>query len=177
VIKSKRLFHSLELQMEENMPKEEQKEWVDWLPGVKVLQKAVVVDDQGNILALRRRKTGPGARPGKWDLPGGSMSPEDLEGGKSNRHEQALIREVEEETGLKVEQIEVVHLASGIKHTKAAGDVLVLAIGYRCQVDGIRPGVIRSDEHIEDRWVSKGELLKLDFGEDDGFHPAVINRV
>lgn len=55
----------------------EKKEWVDWM-NTKVLQKAVVVDETGNMLALRRCETGPASRLGMWDLPGGSMNPEDI---------------------------------------------------------------------------------------------------
>ncbi len=51
--------------------------WVDWI-NVKVLQKAVVTDQKGNILALRRNENAPGARPGMWDVPGGGMDVDDL---------------------------------------------------------------------------------------------------
>jgi 8-oxo-dGTP pyrophosphatase MutT (NUDIX family) len=153
----------------------EQKEWVDWMP-VKVLQKAVVIDMEGNILVLRRTEIGPGARPGKWDLPGGSMSLDDLGDNKQDSHGLAIKREVGEETGLDVNNLEVVHVASGGKQTRTVGRVLVLAIGYRCQVKGVKPKVVRSNEHVEDRWIIKKELFNLDFGEDGGFHSEILRR-
>lgn len=47
-------------------------EYIDWL-NTKVLQKARVIDEAGNMLALRRIETGPAGRLGKWDLPGGIL--------------------------------------------------------------------------------------------------------
>ncbi|MBM4402006.1 MAG: NUDIX domain-containing protein [Candidatus Cloacimonetes bacterium] len=158
------------------IPTPEKKEWIDWM-NAKVLQKAVVVDEEGNMLALRRSEIGSASRFGMWDLPGGSMSSEDLIGQQENPHEAAIRREVEEETGLKVKDVAAIYVSSGIKKTKRAGDVLVLAIGYRCQVAGIRPQVTRSSEHIEDKWVTKEEFLGLEFGDDGGFHLRVIKQV
>src|SRR5882724_13264929 len=79
-------------------------EWVDWL-NTKILQKAVIIDAVDNVLTMRRSKTSLGARPGKWDLPGGSIGRNDIAvSGKP--HAAAIIREITEETGLTVEAIE-----------------------------------------------------------------------
>lgn len=149
-------------------------EWVDW-QNTKVLQKAVVVDENGSILSIKRSDEGK-ARPGKWDLPGGSLSPDDLvEGTKPNI--EAIKREIKEETGLVVEEIEPVFVDSGIKHTQSAGDVLILAIGYKCRVQGTIPEITLSSEHTEYKWGSKEEILSLDFGDDGGMHVSIINNL
>lgn len=150
--------------------------WVDWM-NVKVLQKAVVIDEKGNMLALRRSENAPGARPGMWDLPGGSMDVDDLEGNEdSEPHADAIKREVVEETGLGVLRVEEVCVSSGVKQMETIGKVLILALGYRCYVDGVRPAINLGDEHCESRWISKEEFLKLDFGDDGGLHKKVIRK-
>jgi len=162
--------------MKEDMSRPEKKEYIDWI-AVKVLQKVVVVDEKDNMLAIRREKGGFGGRLGMWDLPGGSMNSDDLEESTGKPHKEAIIREVEEETGLGVNEASVVHVDSDIKKTKSAGNVLIIAIGYRCRVKGVKPSVTLSKEHIESKWVPKNEFLQLDFGDDGGFHLAVVKQV
>lgn len=157
------------------MTEPEKKEWVDWL-NTKVLQKAVVVDEEGNCLSIRRIESGLGGRLGKWDLPGGSLGSDDLIG-RTKPHKEAIKREIREETGLEVDEVEIIFADSGIKKTQTAGDVLLMALGYRCKVKGIKPEITLSHEHIESKWGSKDEMLTLDFGEDGGFHPSIIEKV
>ena len=152
----------------------EEKEYVDWLRA-KVLQKAVVVDDGGNMLVLKRTSHGPASRPDKWDLPGGSVSLEDLVGGVGVI-KRAIAREVLEEAGLEVKNVTSVHTTSWT-FEKSVGVVLGLAIGYHCTVSGARPEVVLGDEHCEFKWVSKEELLELDFGEDGGLHKDIVSKV
>ena len=152
----------------------EKKEWVDWV-SAKILQKAVILDEDGNMLTIKRAEDRPGARPGKWDLPGGSLSPEDFSQNQQNPNELAIKREILEETKLEATGVEVIHAESGVKKTKTSGDVLVLALGYKCAVKGVKPPVILSEEHTEYMWVSKQELQNTDFGEDGGFHKRIID--
>ena len=56
--------------------------------------KALIYDREGRILLLRRSQSSH-ANVGKWDLPGGKVDP-------GEQFDQAVIREVMEETGLKV---------------------------------------------------------------------------
>lgn len=151
-----------------------EKEWVDWL-NAKVLQKAVVIDGAGNYLAIKRASGRPGARPGKWDLPGGSMRLEDL-AIFSQPHLYAMTREVMEETGLGVTEIEPVWIGSGTKKTNTAGEILVYGVGFRCKVKGIKPEIRLSEEHTESKWGSKDEILSLDFGEDGGMHSSIVKE-
>ncbi len=150
--------------------KTETKEWVDWLP-TKTLQKAVVTDKDGSILFLTRSETKPGARKGKKDLLGGSLNNTDLQTG-GQLHEEALKREIKEESGLEVfGEITPICVRSGVKKTQTAGEVPVMCIGYVCRVSGVRPEVVLSDEHVLAEWVAPQDALQMDFGEtEDGFH-------
>lgn len=96
--------------------------------------------------------------------------------GGSEPHTDAMKREVVEETGLKVLKVEEVCVSSGVKQTETAGKILILALGYRCYVDGVKPAVSLSDEHCESRWISKEEFLEVNFGDDGGFHKKVIRK-
>ena len=144
-------------------------EWVDWM-NAKILQKAVVVDDEGNILVLKRSDKKPGGRQGKWDLLGGSMGLDDLNS-DGQLHEAVLAREAREEAGLKIEEIIPICVRSGKKLTKTAGEILIYAVGFKCKAKGVKPPVILSEEHTEFKWISQQELENVDFGEnEDGFH-------
>ncbi|HUW24543.1 MAG TPA: NUDIX domain-containing protein [Patescibacteria group bacterium] len=153
----------------------DKEEWKDWL-NVKLLQKVAIVDEEGNILVLTRNPKSPGSRPGKPDLPGGSFSPEDLTS-EDNPHLEAVKREIKEETGLTVQNIEVIHASSGIKPTQTAGKVLIMALGYKAGVKGVKPEVTLGQEHTEYQWLPKNEALSLDFGNDGGLHKAIIEAI
>ncbi len=155
------------------MAQAENKEWVDWL-NTKVLQKAVVVDEEGNILVIKRTGEGPASRRGKWDLPGGSMNPTDLE--ESAPHEAAIRREVGEETGLKIEEVRPVYIGSWV-FERSVGKVLGVAIGYVCRVRGVMPDPKLSSEHVDRHWGEKEEIMQMDFGDDGGLHAAIIKLV
>lgn len=162
--------------MNENMndTAEKKREWVDWV-NAKILQKAVIVDEDGNVLTIKRAENRPGARPGKWDLPGGSLSPGDFSQNQQNPSEQAIKREILEETKLEVSDVKVVHAESGVKKTQSSGDVLILALGYKGIVKGHKPAVTLSEEHTEYAWINRRELQNIDFGDDGGFHKRIIN--
>ncbi|GEM_PF-1028916 len=151
-------------------------EWVDWL-NTKVLQKAAVVDEAGNVLALHRSETYRGSRPGKWDLPGGVVGREDIESSDAAKpHEASIRREVAEETGLAVIAIAATFVDSWT-FERSPGTILGIAIGYKATVSGVKPLVRLSDEHVEYRWGAPAEILALEFGEDGGLHPSVIRAL
>lgn len=153
------------------MPDADKKEWVDWM-NVKVLQKAVVIDEAGNILLIRRVPTGPASRPDKWDLPGGNVGPDDL-----NDQTEPLIasitREVKEETGLDLKNPEQIHIGSWVTN-RSVGKVMGILIGYKSQIEEIKPPVVLSPEHYEYKWVQKEEVANFDFGDDGGMCRKII---
>ena len=147
--------------------------WVDWIEKVKVLQKAVVVNPDGKLLALKRSVSDHDSRSGCWDLCGGSVDAEDVVMYKNNILVQALEREVKEEAGLAISNVKTIHSSSGFNQSKG---VFIVAIGFRCMVAG-NEEVKLSSEHTEYRWVTKEEFLALDIGDDGGLIKSILGVV
>lgn len=161
---------------------EQKKEWKDWLP-TKTLQKAAVVDEAGNILVLKRSDRDWDKRKGKWDLPGGSVSPEDVIAGSKTGGlkptEIAVRREIWEETGLEVTELSRIFENEWV-FKRSVGNILGYAFGYVARVKGVTPPITlnqKESEHIESKWLTKEEVLALDFGEDGGLHSSIIKKV
>lgn len=127
------------------------------LNNVKFLQKCIVIDKYGKILALLRNPSD-ARRPNCWDLPGGNY-----EEGESI--EECIKREVREETSLIAKSVSPVYIASNMGTTYQ--DINVIAV---CQVCLDWTGeVILSDEHVAYRWLTTDEFVTLETGDDGGF--------
>ncbi len=127
------------------------------LNNVKFLQKCIIVNDQGRILALRRNPNDV-RRPNCWDLPGGNY-----EAGESV--DGCIKREIREETSLVAKSVRPIYIASNMG--KAYSDINVIAV---CQICIDWEGdVVVSDEHIEYRWVTPDEFMAFETGDDGGF--------
>lgn len=118
---------------------------------VGVSQKAIILDKEGKFLALRRSKTAP-ARPLSWDLPGGVLDfgEDPIKG---------IIREIKEETGIAVENIEPFDVEAHIAPNKE----FWVTIAYRTQRSS--EDVKLSFEHDEFIWLSPKDFLKLESSE------------
>lgn len=114
---------------------------------VYVSAKAVVVREDGKILALRRSKTCP-RRPLSWDLPGG-----DVEFGEEL--EASIIREIREEAGVIVSKVA---LFDAVGFVAKDGDYWA-TVAYLARVPQDTEVTI-SWEHDQFEWVSREELLK-----------------
>src|SRR3954453_18044884 len=88
----------------------------DQTPKHSVSVAAAIIDDEGRFLAIRR------ADNGAWEPPGGVLElDESIEAG--------LVREVEEETGLRVEPVAL----TGVYKNMRRG---VIALVFRCRLGG-----------------------------------------
>ena len=115
---------------------------------IGVSQKAVIVRDDGKILAIRRSETHP-LRPKGWDIPGG-----DLEFGEDTK--EGMKREIAEETGLEVGDLKVIDV---ISWPNDRGEFWITI----CYAAKTKTGSVKlSWEHDDFRWVTPGEFQQLD---------------
>lgn len=114
-----------------------------------------VVVDQDRVLLVRR-----GHEPlkGKWSIPGGLLElGESLTAG--------VVREVQEETGLVVEPLELVELLDRIHREEDRVRYHYVIADYLCRVTG---GILQASSDADDvRWAERAEwisnsVLKLD---------------
>ena len=107
---------------------------------------ALVHDDTGCLLVVRRARE-PAA--GSWSVPGGRVEP-----GESD--EQAVVREVLEETGLHV----VVGLRVGTVQRPGPDATIFDIRDYACALS-VTTTPVAGDDAAEVRWVSRRELREL----------------
>jgi 8-oxo-dGTP diphosphatase len=100
---------------------------------------AAIVDEGGQLLAVRRRDNG------HWEPPGGILElDETIHAG--------LVREVHEETGLEVEP----QALSGVYKNMRRG---IVALVFRCRIVGGEPRPTREAEQVS--WLSPDEVRNL----------------
>lgn len=118
-----------------------------------IVQKAVVFNAVGKMLALRRSKTDV-RRPLQWDLPGGLLDP-----GES--FVEGVTREIKEETGVEINEPKLVFSktqvrewleAAGVTHTNNCVFLFYVA---RAKTDQVS----LSYEHSEYKWFTLEEAL------------------
>lgn len=114
---------------------------------IGISQKAILFDKSGKILVIRRSKTAPSGAL-YWDLPGGSLDfGENMEDG--------ILREIKEETQLKVKSINIINAISGFDSNREFWVTI-------CYAAEIAISEVRlSYEHDDFRWINSGELKKL----------------
>ena len=124
-------------------------------PVAPLMGVGAVVVDRGRVLLVRR-----GAEPlkGHWSIPGGMLElGEPLTGG--------VIREVQEETGLIVEPVELVELLDRIHREGERVRYHYVIADYLCRVTG--GTLLAASDADAVRWVERAEwnshsILKLD---------------
>lgn len=132
------------------------------LDKIGIFQKIIIKNDEGNILALRRRDDD-SRRPGAWDLPGGGYE-------KGEDLESAAKREVMEEVSLSVGSLKVL-VARSVKGMSTP-DVDNIFIGW-VALDWSGE-VVLSDEHVEYRWVTPAEFAQLPTWDEQGFLQGLV---
>ncbi len=104
-----------------------------------------VIVDAGRVLLVRR-----GREPlkGQWSLPGGLLE-------LGERLTDGVIREVEEETGLTVEAVELVELLDRIYREEERVRYHYVIADYLCRVTG---GTLKAASDADEvRWVERAE--------------------
>jgi len=120
-------------------------------------QKAVVTDDSGRILLVRKSDEDPN-QPGRWELPGGRLKPsEDVVA--------HMIREVREETGLSVSPGPLIDLWSWQMSWKGE-QVQVVAVSRYCKINRamrpVNPTPEADDYLAEQRWFDLSDVPMQD---------------
>ncbi|GLU49139.1 NUDIX hydrolase [Nocardiopsis ansamitocini] len=106
---------------------------------------AIVIDDQDRILLHRR------ADDGHWATPGGIVEP-------GEQPAAALVREIEEETGVRIRVAELVSVVMEEPHTYPNDDrVQFLDLAFRCHPVSGTPRV-NDDESLEVGWFAYADL-------------------
>ena len=109
--------------------------------------RSIVKNEEGNILVVRRHPKSK-TNPNKWELPGGKIE-------KGEFFDEALIREVKEETGLDVKVGDFCEAVQDDYPHKRT----VQLIMYSKDIMG---DVEISDEHDDWKWADTDEIKSLD---------------
>lgn len=100
---------------------------------------AVIRDDEGRYLLIKRRDNG------HWEPPGGVVEPEE-------KLEEAVVRETLEETGLEVEPIGLTGVYQNLERA-------IVSLVFECQVRGGTERI--TDESTDLRWSTASEVQSL----------------
>jgi len=104
-----------------------------------------VFDHDGNLLLLKRHRDDWGG--GLWATPAGSIEP-------NEPPEQAVLREVQEETGLLLDEVEYLGM-----HDITMPHASARMRSFKAVVHHPGPIVLRADEHEDHRWFPLSTLL------------------
>lgn len=147
---------------------------------VKLLQKWVLVH-RGKVLLVKRANDAY-YRANLWDLPGGNSEWPEMKSEGRDVHKDDAVREVLEETGIKLEVTAV-----GSKpiffgtYFEPERELYSMIVGWRADLpDDFNPESVKlSAEHVEFAWAGEAEFEKFDFGfagRDDGFIAAMLKN-
>jgi nucleoside triphosphatase len=123
-------------------------------PATRFIVVAVVQNAQGDYL-LCRMPAGRDVFPGEWGLPGGGIEP-------GETVEEALRREIAEEVGLEVQEVEPLFFSDGTYvKTSPEGErraMYMVFLLFRCVA---KPGEVRLNPEFEAAaWVPRDQLAQ-----------------
>lgn len=114
----------------------------------RLFAKAALSNPEGKILILRRSHTDT-TRPGQFDLPGGELEPDESP-------TEAVIREIEEETGMQLSAADVTLAYSATNYYEGESRVRFLYIGKLL----VNHDIKLSFEHDALEWMPLDEVLE-----------------
>ncbi len=148
---------------------------------VKLLHKVALVAGE-QALILKRSPTA-SSRPEKWDLPGGNSEwPADQKTIQINLHQQDLVREVQEETGiiLQLNNFTIENLVYFATFFEPVEQLYSINCGWVVQLDqgsADIPAVKLSSEHTDYAWINLSQLDHYDFGGlERDYETAIIRK-
>lgn len=117
----------------------------------RFVAKAIVFDSAGNFLRLVRGDNHP-VLGGFYDIPGGMIEAGEEPG-------EALIREITEETGLKIafDQLQILYATTMLLMERSYPTLL-----YKIQLSESQPSVKLSYEHKDYKWAPISDLYKIE---------------
>lgn len=118
-----------------------------------IAAKAIIVDGKGRALVLRQSDDPKVEYGGRYHAPGGEVEP-----GESLHA--ALLREVREETGLKITIGDLLTVDEWPAHIRGQ-DYQCFGVFYVCTLDG-PADVTHSNEHTASAWVTAEEAAGMD---------------
>lgn len=113
---------------------------------ISLVTKCFILNDSGELLILKRSMDSP-ILPGAWDLAGGKVE-------KHEDPNMSILREISEETSLKVGDARVIYISSEL------ASAFIISLFYVAKY--IEQAINLSDEHTEFRWITKQEFRLLD---------------
>jgi nucleoside triphosphatase len=116
----------------------------------------IIYDQQGHVL-ICKKASDRGVFPGKWGLPGGGMEPGEF-------MEEALRREVREELGIEIEDIQPLFFKEGVESKYRPGakseSIHMVYLLFRCRATSRE--LILNREFVDFAWVLPSELRGFD---------------
>lgn len=120
---------------------------------IRFVIKSIVMHPTEQTFVLIKRSDEEFIRPNTWDIPGGSINFGEL-------HQDALSREVMEETGLSITYDKIVNMVTSYDATK---NMYCIIVGAACTA---QDAIIKiSNEHQEHQWITPTDYFKLYAGE------------
>ncbi|WP_051271248.1 NUDIX hydrolase [Shimazuella kribbensis] len=127
----------------------------NWLPDpdihrYHIVVSAIIFDDRGNVLVMERDPDDPGAS--IFEVPGGGIDPLELT-------RDAVAREVDEETGLKVSFHETFFEGAPTQIRRFPFTEYRRVFNFVGSVEGVKPKVrLESGAHVDCQWVPKHKI-------------------
>ncbi len=116
---------------------------------LEISVKALVSNEKGMYLVIKRANAYPGETEPRWDIPGGRLNP-------GETLEQTIRREVKEETGLELtSEPEIIHAQDILR----VADKHTVRLTYKVNAKG--EVELNTGEHTEYQWLSVADIKSL----------------
>jgi phosphoglycolate phosphatase-like HAD superfamily hydrolase/ADP-ribose pyrophosphatase YjhB (NUDIX family) len=127
---------------------------------------ALIFNAQNDVLMIRTHKWS-----GKWGIPGGKIK-------RGEKSETALRRELKEETGLNITDIEFVLVQDCINSKEFYRDAHFVLLNYTCRAVAKKPRVVLNEEAREFQWLPLAAARKLNLNQPTKILlDAVMNKI